>query len=468
MQQTESKIILTSEEKEILTRLAESGYTPAYVYFERILNERINLLNNLLRKKENFYYLFALLANNNPHILSRIISKGTAKEGKFKGFISSSYEEISLIMSLINLKEGMYIDYHDPIMDEKSLYKIKLMRGLFEDYNMKLIISVNSKYQFNLVCKVLKEEIKSGIVKTFFRIGLSQKDIEEIKNNIQGGDGFTYTYFNYHGDYARFGVENIADMIEEAKRRNMKIGLHIYPGTNIKNLQYYENFVRKVKKIYEKFKDYIFAIDLGGGFGINYEECMPEDKILERAVEIIAHEFGDSVEKIIEPGRSVIGPAGILLTSVKDAKERNGILFLTVNAGFPNFARPYIYEEFHKVEILGENKKERNVLIGGFSMASQDFLYGEFMENPSCKGISPVKPKKLEVPEYSSVEDLIGMPVVIYCTGAYGYNMASRFSGRPKPMEILVSNKRAYVIREAEGENGLLTGIPDIPREINI
>ncbi|WP_461832195.1 diaminopimelate decarboxylase family protein [Aquifex sp.] len=466
--QTLTELQLTTEEKEILKKLADAGYTPAYVYFERILKQRLNLLNDLLKDKEKFHYFFALLANNNPHLLSRIISKGTAEGGKFKGFICSSYEELSLIMSLINLKGGMYIDYHDPVMDKKILYRIKVQRGFFKDFEISLIISVNSKYQFNLVREVLKEEIKDNIVKIFLRIGLSEEDMKEIKDSIKDKDGFSYTYFNYHGNYARFGVEDLKGVMEEVKKENIKVGFHIYPGTNIKSVEYYENFVKKVKKIYEEYKDYVFAVDFGGGFGVNYEECRPEDEVLKKAVEVIYNEFPKDTEKIIEPGRTIIAPSGVLLTSVKDAKEKNGILFLTVNAGFPNFARPYIYEEFHKVELLGENKEEKDVLIGGFSMASQDFLYGEFMKNPNCKGISPVKPKKLEVPQYQSVEELIDTPVVIHCTGAYGYNMASRFSGRPKPMEILVVEGRAYIIRDSEKDDGLFAGVPDIPREINL
>ncbi|HIQ49033.1 MAG TPA: hypothetical protein EYH58_05320 [Aquifex aeolicus] len=457
MQTQESKLQLNDQEKEILEKLAKAGYTPAYVYFERILEERIKFLNELLKDQKNFYYFFALLANNNPHLLSRIIDKGTAEGGKFKGFICSSYEELSLIMSLVNLKEGMYIDYHDPVMDEKVLYRIKVQRGFFEDFEISLIISVNSRYQFNLVRKILKEEVKDNIVKIFLRIGLSEKDMEEIEKN--------YTYFNYHGKYARFGVEDLEGIMKEVE--NEKVGFHIYPGTNIRSEEYYEKFVERVKNIYKEFKDKVFAIDFGGGFGVNYEKCRPEDKVLEKAVDVICKEF-EEVEKIIEPGRTVIAPAGVLLTSVKDVKEKNGILFLTVDTGFSNFARPYIYEEFHKVELLGEDKEEKDVLIGGFSMASQDFLYGKFGKNPNCKGISPVEPEKLEVPKYGKVEELIGTPVIIHCTGAYGYNMASRFSGRPKPMEILVSGKRAYIIRDSEKDDGLFAGVPDIPEEIDL
>jgi len=468
MQTLKNEFQLTAEEKKILERLVRAGYTPAYVYFERILAQRIKLLNDLLREKENFHYFFALLANNNPHLLSRIISKGTANGGKIKGFICSSYEELSLIMSLVNLRGGMYIDYHDPVMDKTVLYRIKVQKGFFKDFEINLIISVNSRYQFKLVCEILKEEINDNIIKIFLRIGLSEDDMKKIKDSIKDKDGFNYTYFNYHGNYARFGVEDLRVIMEEVKKENMKVGFHIYPGTNIKSAEYYENFVKRVKEIYEEYKDYVFAIDFGGGFGVNYGECKPEDEVLKKAIDVIYNNFLRDIEKIIEPGRTVIAPAGVLLTSVKDVKEKNGILFLTVNAGFPNFARPYIYEEFHKVEVLGENKKEKDVLIGGFSMASQDFLYGEFIENPTCRGISPVKPKKLEVPEYQSVEELIDIPVIIHCTGAYGYNMASRFSGRPKPMEILISEGRAYIIRNSEKDDGLFAGIPDIPKEIDL
>lgn len=457
-------MVLHEEEKRILRKLAQKGYTPAYVYFERILEERLNFINKLLSGKNNFYFLFALLANNNPHLLSAIIEKGGEK---FKGFICSSYEEFSLIMSLPNLKEGMFIDYHDPIMDEEILYKIKFFRRSMEENNIKLFITVNSFYQYTLVKRVFKDMIghengKPGPVSIFLRVSLDTKD------------GKDFTYFNYHGKYARFGIEEFDSVMEDVN--DFKIGLHIYPGTNIVSKEYYKNIIDLLYEKYEKYKEKIFAIDFGGGFGVNYDKCKPDDNLITEAVEYINEKFKNSnLIKIIEPGRSIIAPAGVLLSRVKDKKIRDGILFLTVDSGFPNFARPYIYEQFHKVEILSDNNefKETPVLIGGFSMASQDFVYGEFENNKDCKGISPVKPKVMKVPtnllNIKSPEEGIGTPVIIYCTGAYGYNMASRFSGRPKPMEIFISKSgKPYIIRRAESEDGLLSGIIGVPEEVMV
>lgn len=466
--------------KEALVRLAEKAYTPAYVYFGSLLEKRLEALNKILEPHENFYFLYALLANNNPHLLYRILAKGGKR---FRGFICTSPEELYLLMNLSNLeiRQGeLVIDYHDPAMDDLDLYKLFFYFTVIRSYKFRVFITVNSLHQVRLVGEHLK---RIPTASDYFTVLL--------RTRLDGKRKIEDQYFNYCGPYARFGVESLEEAVEILKDYGIKkVGLHIYPGTNLRDKDYYQEVIESLYGVYKELKKKIevSVVDFGGGFGIDYEkeegELLKEtDEFLKSAVEIIRKKFKDEkIEKYLEPGRSIIAPVGCLLTRIKDLKEvevENGerILFLTVDAGLSTFVRPYIYEQFHRVEILpvsgggnSQKKSRKKVLIGGSSLASMDFLYGHFklLEGNTARdfrGIRPVEPAELEVPEGLKVGDA----VVIYYTGAYGYNMASHFAGRPRPWEILVTESgQAYVMREAEREEGLQIGINSVLKRLDL
>lgn len=149
---------------------------------------------------------------------------------------------------------------------------------------------------------------------------------------------------------------------------------------------------------------------------------------------------------VAEPGRSVIAACGALVTKILHCKIRpNGDTFITTDTNLSNFPRPYIYgdEGKHKVSIVSASSRPTphpggaKVVVCGNALPSGDIL---------------------GVIENFAFVPRAGDYVVIHDTGAYGYAMSSRFSGRLRPAELLLSNENVQLIRKAEDDNLLLEG----------
>ena len=123
---------------------------------------------------------------------------------------------------------------------------------------------------------------------------------------------------------------------------------------------------------------------------------------------------------------------------------------MIVDTGLSHFARPYIYRQYHQVQVIPKNDRESktnwdtDVFIVGATMASGDFLAGDPLEN------APVKIERVERGDLIAFLDV----------GAYGFCMSSNFSGLLKPPEVLVEGENYYLIRERERVEQILAEVP--------
>jgi diaminopimelate decarboxylase len=182
-------------------------------------------------------------------------------------------------------------------------------------------------------------------------------------------------------------------------------------------------------------------IDAGGGLGITYEKPTADDFSAEvaayaRALTGPLRHLG--VQLLLEPGRSIVGPAGILLTSVTYRKENDGKRFLVVDAAMNDLIRPALYGAYHEIVPVIQNggtvgKSEVTDIVG-----------------PVCEtGDFFARDRGLPVVDE---EDLLA----ILDAGAYGMVLASNYNTRPRPAEVLVSGKSVKVIRRREKVSDLM------------
>jgi diaminopimelate decarboxylase len=181
-------------------------------------------------------------------------------------------------------------------------------------------------------------------------------------------------------------------------------------------------------------------VDAGGGLGIAYDGAQPgfSDQVIAYAASLRAPLRKLDVRLLLEPGRAIVGPAGVLLSSVVYQKANNGKRFLIVDAAMNDLIRPALYGAFHQIIPvklnLGASVPAQTVDVVGPVCETGDFFA-----------------RDRELPE---VEE--GDLLAILDAGAYGMVLASNYNTRPRPAEVLVSGKSAKLIRRREKISDLL------------
>jgi diaminopimelate decarboxylase len=190
------------------------------------------------------------------------------------------------------------------------------------------------------------------------------------------------------------------------------------------------DFVRELRVDGHKV-DYV---DTGGGLGIAYQKPGLEfaEYVASYARAVTNPLRGLNVHLLLEPGRSIVGPAGVLVTSVLYRKENDGKRFLVVDAAMNDLIRPALYNAYHEIVPVVQSKdlsaKRETVDVVGPVCESGDFFA-----------------RDRELPR---VEE--GALLAILDAGAYGMVLASNYNTRPRPAEVLVTRKSVKVIRRRE------------------
>jgi diaminopimelate decarboxylase len=170
------------------------------------------------------------------------------------------------------------------------------------------------------------------------------------------------------------------------------------------------------------------TIDIGGGLGINYEEGTGPE-VAEFAAEVVPLLRGLGLTVLLEPGRSLVARAGVLLTRVLYVKENHGKRFVIVDAGMNDLLRPALYKAHHRIEpVQARGRESRLVDVVG----------------PVCETADAfARDRELETVEPGEL-------LAIRDTGAYGFVMASTYNMRPRPAEVMIEDGRARLIRRRE------------------
>ena len=216
-------------------------------------------------------------------------------------------------------------------------------------------------------------------------------------------------------------------------RRGIRIvGLHSHVGSQITRLEPLQRAARALVTLACELRGAgieVEHLDIGGGLGIPYEgQHVPSAADYAAAVLPIVRESGLAV--ILEPGRYLVGQAGVLITRVVDIKPQpGGKLFVIVDAGMTELMRPMLYDAYHRIE---------PVRAGTAPEAVVDFV-GPICETTDTLG----RDRRLPQP---AVGDLM----VVFDAGAYGSVMASNYNRRPMPAEVLIRDGQATLVRRRQ------------------
>jgi diaminopimelate decarboxylase len=176
-------------------------------------------------------------------------------------------------------------------------------------------------------------------------------------------------------------------------------------------------------------------IDLGGGVGIRYQDETPPD--LAAYGRVLAERFAGRREKLLlEPGRSLVGNAGLLLTRVEYLKPGEDKNFAIVDAAMNDLMRPALYEAYHDIVAVDQRS----------APAQRYDIVGPICETGDFLGFA----RDLAIEE--------GDLLALLSAGAYGMSMASNYNSRPRAAEILIDKNETHIIRDRETQASLMTG----------
>ncbi len=234
---------------------------------------------------------------------------------------------------------------------------------------------------------------------------------------------------------SKFGVP-LAQVLEYyAEARGLAdlelVGLSTHIGSQITDTAPFSEAGYKVATIVRKLGAEGIALkylDLGGGLGIPYQEEPPHPAEYAAALMAPLRELGLKI--IVEPGRVMVGNAGVLVTRVLYIKETDVKRFIVVDGAMNDLIRPVLYEAYHS--ILPVEDRERSPVV------TADIV------GPVCES-GDFFARERAIPEPRE-----GDLLAVMSAGAYGFVMASNYNSRPRAAEILVDGAAAHVIRERE------------------
>ena len=234
---------------------------------------------------------------------------------------------------------------------------------------------------------------------------------------------------------------------EAAAMPNLKVeGVHAHIGSQIVSTWPYVESIGKLVSLITDLRDAGINIDtlnIGGGLGIIYSEETPSTaQAFAEAILPLVESSGCRL--VLEPGRFIIGNAGILVTRVTYIKPTDTKDFVIVDAGMNDLIRPALYESYHSI---------RPVVMSGSEKAVVDIV-GPICESADCFA------KEREMPVVKE-----GDLLAIFSAGAYGFVMASNYNSRPRMAEVMVIGDKHSVVRKRETYEDLVAG-ETIPQEL--
>jgi diaminopimelate decarboxylase len=257
-------------------------------------------------------------------------------------------------------------------------------------------------------------------------------------------DPKTHPYISTGLKKSKFGVQ-IGKAVDQyrlaARLAHVEIvGIHSHIGSQLTKVKPFVDALKRVARLIEELRERhgigIRYFDFGGGLGISYRnERPPHPKEFARAILPIIRSLGCTL--ILEPGRVLVGNAGVLVTRVIYTKEGETKRFVVVDAGMNDLIRPSLYGAYHEiVPVLKTRRPQKVVDVVGPICESGDFLAQD-------RALPAAQPGEL---------------MAVLSAGAYGFSMSSNYNARSRPAEVLVRGENYDIIRDRETYDDLIRG----------
>ena len=381
--------------------IAKKFGTPAYCYSYNQLKLNIN---NFKRSFKSFSPLicFAIKSNTNVNLIREIKKFGLGAD------VVSVGELMLALKAGINPKKIVFSGVGKT--SNEIAYAI--------DKNI-LLINAESKSEIKEINRVAK--LKKKIV----HIGIRLNPNTDAKTLSQISTGKKEN---------KFGVSDkiFFELVNYCKNsKNLELDcLSVHIGSQILDHKPYEKMLKVVGKIINKVKYKFKFIDLGGGMGISYTAT--NKKLNYKKYNIAIKKFlkNHKCKIIFEPGRSIIGNTGFLISKIIYIKKSGKKDFIILDAAMNDLIRPALYGAEHKILPLRKTNKK--------SVKTYEFV------GPICESTDKFTTLK-------KFQKLSEKDIIIFCdVGAYGMSLSSNYNLRPKPIELLIKGSNIKIIRKRQ------------------
>ena len=388
-------------EKVNFQRVAKKFGTPFYCYSYSKLKENIN------KFKENFksfspLICFAIKSNTNVNLIREIKKFGLGAD------------VVSLGELMMALKAG--IKPNKIVFSGVGKTSSELNFAINKEILLINAESLSEIMEINRIAKLRNKKVKVGV-------RLNPNTDAKTLNQISTGKKEN-----------KFGVNKntfhkIIEFCKNSKNINLKC-LSVHIGSQILDHKPYGKMLKAVSHILDKTNHQFEFIDLGGGMGINYSDKNKTLNYKKYNTSINKFLKRHKVKIIFEPGRSIIGNTGVLITKVIYIKDSGRKKFIILDAAMNDLMRPALYGAFHRtLPVIKSNK---------ISNKTYEFV-GPICESTD-KFITLKKFQKLEEKDLIAICDV----------GAYGMSLSSNYNLRPKPIELLIKGSEINVIRKRQ------------------
>lgn len=397
-----------------LRQLAATYGTPAYVYSQGTLTDHFDRLTAALAPLPH-RICYAVKANTNAAVLRVFAERGA-------GFDIVSGGELFRV-----IKAGG--DPRRAIFAGVGKTADEIAYALRNDI---LFFTVESDVELERINAIAQQ------MKTTARFCV------RVNPNV---DAHTHRYITTGTHANKFGLDFIAAAAVYRRARRLAnvcpVGVQMHIGSQITTTRPYVRAIRKLIGFVNELRASgvkLEYVDIGGGMGIIYRDETPPTPVeFAAAVVPLLRPLGATV--LFEPGRFLVGNAGVLLTTVQYVKRTPAKTFVIVDAGMNDLIRPALYGAYHEIVPARPRRgAARPVDIVGPICESGDFF-------AQGRPLPPVQP---------------GDVLVIRSAGAYGFAMASNYNSRPRAVEVMVDGAHARVVRRRETWDDLVAPEYDI------
>jgi diaminopimelate decarboxylase len=392
-----------------LDRLSAEVGTPAYVYSARVIREQFQRLSAALGALPHRLH-YSVKANSNLAILRLLRELGAGVDivsgGELYRSLRAGFTGRDVVFSGVG----------------------KTQRELREALEASVfLINVESEPELRLLDSV------AGAMGRIAPVAL------RVNPEVTVDTPHPYTRTGERG--AKFGIPHdevveVARAAQAMKSINL-LGLDMHVGSQIAQFGPYEAGIERLLEIRAAIDALggspLRYLDAGGGLAVTYDTERPVD-IEHFAARVSALLASSGLELILEPGRYIVGNAGVLLTTVLYRKRSGGSEYVITDAGMNDLLRPSHYHAYHRIEAVTPATGRTVANVVGPVCESGDFLALD-----------------------RDIEDVAeGAVLSVQSAGAYGFVMASNYNARPRAAEVLVDGDRYAIVTERESYEDLV------------
>lgn len=403
-----------------VSRIAKELGTPCYIYSHETLIRHFHAYDNAFKDIPHVI-AFAMKANSNLAILRLMAREGSGVD------IVSGGELFRAMKAGVPASKIVFAGVGKSPDEIRDALKASI-----------LMFNVESAAEIRAINDVAAS------------VGMKARIALRINPDV---DPKTHPYISTGMKKSKFGIAADRALEEYKTASSMThidvVGVHAHIGSQLTDVTPFVDSLKKVVALIDTLKTHginIRYLNIGGGLGITYsDEKPPLPQDLAHAISPLVTGLGLTL--VMEPGRVIVGNAGILVTKALYEKAGETKHFVIVDAAMNDLIRPSLYGAYHEIRPVNEaavHRPKHMVDIVGPVCESGDFLAKE----RSLPNIQP--------------DDLLA----VMSAGAYGFVMASNYNSRPRVPEVLVKGGEFHVIRERETYDDLVKG-ETIPSFLN-